>query len=104
MFEMSYCDCAGFSDDPESLSQGFGKAERILRTLFVKGMSLWPRFHMSVSAALDGPKSSTVTKLHADEDPLFCVQNALNRYHQILQPVVIELTQPISIEMKAVQG
>jgi len=41
-----------FSDDPESLQQGFAKVERIMKYLYVKRLYLWPRFQMMISNVL----------------------------------------------------
>lgn len=42
----------GVSDSPESFSGGFFKVEKVMKSLFVKKLYLWPRFHVSVSGAL----------------------------------------------------
>eukprot|EP00953_Heterococcus_sp_UTEX-ZZ885_P007277 4415-Heterococcus_DN1.PRE.1 len=34
----------GFCEDPEALTRGFGKAEKVLRALHVQKLYLWPRF------------------------------------------------------------
>ena len=48
--------CGGFvkafTDDPGALSASFGKLERTLRTLTVRKLFLWPRFHMAVRQQL----------------------------------------------------
>lgn len=36
----------GLSDRPQSLSSGFNRVERILKTLFVRRLYLWPRFQV----------------------------------------------------------
>ena len=40
------------SDDAPSFMRGFSKVEKVMRTLFVRKLLLWPRFHLSVSDAL----------------------------------------------------
>ncbi|KAJ1391525.1 hypothetical protein B484DRAFT_408714, partial [Ochromonadaceae sp. CCMP2298] len=42
-----------FSEDPEALQHGFGKVERLMRTLFVRRLYLWPRFRLEISRALE---------------------------------------------------
>ncbi|XP_059178554.1 DNA repair endonuclease XPF-like isoform X2 [Physella acuta] len=37
-----------FTDNPESFTSGFCHVERIMKTLFVKKLFLWPRFHASI--------------------------------------------------------
>lgn len=41
-----------FSDSPESLIRGFSKAEKILKTLRLSNLALYPRFHSQVNAEL----------------------------------------------------
>ena len=64
-----------FSDDAESLQYGFSKVERILKLLYMKKLYIWPRFQA-------------------------LVMNVLSEN----QPNVIELTQPLSNNMKSVQS
>lgn len=42
----------GFSNSVESFTIGFGHVERIMRTLFVKELYIWPRFHSLVIQSL----------------------------------------------------
>lgn len=42
-----------FSDRPQAMVSGFSKTERIMKSLFVRKLHLWPRFQLSVSAILD---------------------------------------------------
>lgn len=42
-----------FSDAPIALTQGIFRAEKLLRTLFVKDLHLWPRFRDHVVRTLD---------------------------------------------------
>jgi DNA excision repair protein ERCC-4 len=42
----------GISDSPESFSGGFFKVEKVMKSLYVKKLYLWPRFHVTVSGAL----------------------------------------------------
>ena len=41
-----------FSDDPEALIRGFSKAEKILKTLRISNLFLYPRFHVTVNTEL----------------------------------------------------
>ena len=41
-----------FTEDPGALSGGFGRLERTLRTLMVRKVFLWPRFHLAVRQQL----------------------------------------------------
>ena len=42
-----------FSDQPESLTNDFGKIQRVLSSLFVKRMYLYPRFHERVISSFE---------------------------------------------------
>lgn len=64
-----------FSEDPESLQSGFARVERLLRLLYVTKLYLWPRFRIEVAKLLEAN-----------------------------EPEVIELSLPLTIQMKAIQG
>lgn len=42
-----------FSSSSQSFTYGFTKIERIMKTLFVSKLYLWPRFHLAVKSSLD---------------------------------------------------
>lgn len=42
-----------FSSSPQAFTVGFSHVEHVMKTLFVRTMYLWPRFHATVSASLD---------------------------------------------------
>lgn len=41
-----------FSDDAPALTNGFSKIEKLMRSLYIRKLQLWPRFHMAVSEEL----------------------------------------------------
>lgn len=43
----------GLTDRPQGLTAGFNRMERVLKSLFVRRLYLWPRFHVEVTAALE---------------------------------------------------
>lgn len=49
-----------FSDYPEFLIRGFSKAEKILKTLRVSKLFLYPRFHMKIMEELSGSRIEVV--------------------------------------------
>jgi hypothetical protein len=56
----SPCFCAlqtgfvkAFSSSPQAFTVGFSQVEHIMKTLFVRNLYLWPRFHATVSASLE---------------------------------------------------
>ncbi|CAM6083895.1 unnamed protein product [Calypogeia fissa] len=42
-----------FTDRPQAMASGFSKTERIMKSLFVRRLYLWPRFQLSVSSVLE---------------------------------------------------
>ena len=45
-----------FSDNPEALIRGFSKAEKILKTLRISNLFLYPRFHVAINSELSHSK------------------------------------------------
>ncbi|KAI9809328.1 MAG: hypothetical protein M1825_002620 [Sarcosagium campestre] len=52
-----------FSDSPEPLTTGFSPLATMMRNLFLRKASLWPRFHLSVAKSLEGRKKAEVIEL-----------------------------------------
>ncbi|KAI9804998.1 MAG: hypothetical protein M1833_006301 [Piccolia ochrophora] len=52
-----------FSDNPEPLTTGFSPLTTMMRNLFLRKPSLWPRFHISVANSLEGRKKAEVIEL-----------------------------------------
>lgn len=52
-----------FSDSPEPFTTGFAPLTNMLRNLFLRKASLWPRFHVSVAEALEGNRKAEVIEL-----------------------------------------
>jgi DNA excision repair protein ERCC-4 len=42
-----------FSSSPQAFTVGFSQVEHIMKTLFVRSLYLWPRFHATVIASLE---------------------------------------------------
>lgn len=49
-----------FSDNPEALIRGFSKAEKILKTLRISNLFLYPRFHVRINSELSHSKIEIV--------------------------------------------
>nr|CAD7434989.1 unnamed protein product [Timema monikensis] len=49
-----------FSNSAQAFTVGFAQVERIMRTLFVKNLYLWPRFHATVHSSLEKLKVGRV--------------------------------------------
>jgi len=64
------------SQSPQSFFGDFAKLDKIMRSLFVTSLHIWPRFHASIQASLGSPKT---------------------------QPEVIEINLPMSQKMRAIQ-
>nr|CAD7202391.1 unnamed protein product [Timema douglasi] len=66
-----------FSNSAQAFTVGFAQVERIMRTLFVKNLYLWPRFHATVHSSLEKLKPSVV-ELHLEMTPaMLQIQTAL---------------------------
>ncbi|KAK9499241.1 hypothetical protein O3M35_002314 [Rhynocoris fuscipes] len=66
-----------FSHSPQAFTAGMMKLERIMKTLFVSSMSLWPRFHAIVTSTLK-KKEPAVIELHLDmTSKMITIQTAI---------------------------
>ncbi|XP_054274769.1 DNA repair endonuclease XPF-like [Macrosteles quadrilineatus] len=66
-----------FSSSPEAFTVGFAKVDRIMKSLFVKNLFLWPRFHATVNSSLEKRKAMVV-ELHIPLTPLMsAIQTAV---------------------------
>lgn len=52
-----------FSDAPEPFSTGFSPLATMMRNLFLRKASLYPRFHVSVAKSLEGRRKAEVIEL-----------------------------------------
>ena len=52
-----------FSDNPDPFTTGFNPLATMMRNMFLRKASLWPRFHMHVAQALEGKKKAEVIEL-----------------------------------------
>lgn len=57
-----------FSTSSQTFTYGFTKIERIMKTLFVPKLYLWPRFHLAVKSSLD-KINPQVIELHVELTP-----------------------------------
>ena len=65
------------SEDPQRLSGGFHKMEKVMKWLFLRSVSLWPRFRSEVSEELE-QKAPEVIELHQSLSPnMAAIQMAL---------------------------
>lgn len=66
-----------FSDSPEPFT-GFAPLATMLRNLFLRKTSLWPRFHVTVAEALEGHRKAEVIELEVPmSDKMKDIQNAV---------------------------
>ncbi|XP_075908980.1 DNA repair endonuclease XPF isoform X1 [Petromyzon marinus] len=65
-----------FSDQPVAFSTGFCRVERVMRSLFVRKLYLWPRFHAVVQASLERHRADVVELHVACTAPMRAVQAA----------------------------
>lgn len=77
-----------FSDSPEPFTTGFAPLANMLRNLFLRKASLWPRFHVSVAESLEGNRKAEVIELEVPmSDKMREIQNA------VLECVEISITE-----------
>ncbi|KAK0178142.1 hypothetical protein PV328_002119 [Microctonus aethiopoides] len=66
-----------FTNSALAFTTGYSKVERIMKTLFVKKLYLWPRFHSVVNSSLSNHKPEVI-ELHAKLTPkMLKIQTAL---------------------------
>ncbi|KAL8817199.1 MAG: hypothetical protein Q9191_008191, partial [Dirinaria sp. TL-2023a] len=67
-----------FSDNPEPFTSGFAPLSSMMRNLFLRKPSLWPRFHVTVAKSLEGRKKAEVIELEVPmTDSMKDIQNAV---------------------------
>lgn len=68
-----------FSDSPEAFfSSGFAPLASMMRNLFLRKASLWPRFHVTVAAGLEGKKRAEVVEFEVPmTENMKDIQNAI---------------------------
>lgn len=67
-----------FSDNPDPFTIGFSPLANMMRNLFLRKVSLWPRFHAHVAEALEGKKKAEVIELEVPmTDAMRAIQTAV---------------------------
>ncbi len=67
-----------FSDNPDPFTTGFSPLATMMRNMFLRKASLWPRFHVHVAQALEGKKKAEVIELEVPmTDAMRDIQNAV---------------------------
>lgn len=67
-----------FADNPDPFTTGFSPLASMLRNLFLKKASLWPRFHVTVAQSLEGKKKAEVIELEVPmTDSMKDIQTAI---------------------------
>ena len=67
-----------FSDNPEPFTTGFSPLASMMRNLFLRKPSLWPRYHVTVAKSLEGRKKAEVIELEVPmTDGMKDIQNAI---------------------------
>lgn len=67
-----------FSDSPEPFVSGFAPLSNMMRNLFLRKPSLWPRFHVTVAQSLEGKKKAEVIELEVPmTESMRAIQNAI---------------------------
>ncbi|CAZ86654.1 unnamed protein product [Tuber melanosporum] len=66
-----------FSDNPEPFTTGFAPLATMMRNLFLRSPSLWPRFHVTVARSLETKKAEVVELEVAMTDSMREIQTAV---------------------------
>ncbi len=67
-----------FSDSPEPLTSSYAPLAGMMRNLFLRKPSLWPRFHVSIAQSLEGKKKAEIIELEIEMTPLMkAIQQAV---------------------------
>jgi len=67
-----------FSDTPEPFTTGFAPLTTMMRNLFLRDVSLWPRFQVNVAHSLEGKKKAEVIELEVPmSDAMRDIQNGI---------------------------
>ncbi|KAK4133332.1 DNA repair protein [Trichocladium antarcticum] len=67
-----------FSDNPDPFTIGFSPLANMMKNLFLRKVSLWPRFHAHVAEALEGKKKAEVIELEVPmTDAMRAIQTAV---------------------------
>ncbi|KAI5921886.1 DNA repair protein [Camillea tinctor] len=67
-----------FSDNPDPFAIGFSPLATMLRNMFLRKASLWPRFHVTVAGSLEGKKKAEVIELEVPmTDAMKDIQTAI---------------------------
>ena len=67
-----------FSDNPEPFTTGFAPLSTMMRNLFLRSVSIWPRFQVIVAQSLEGKKKAEVIELEVPmSESMRNIQNAI---------------------------
>jgi len=67
-----------FSDAPEPLTTAYAPLASLMRNLFLRKPSLWPRFHVSIAQSLEGKRKADVIELEVPMSEMMqAIQNAV---------------------------
>ena len=67
-----------FSDNPEPFTSGYAPLASMMRNLFLRKSSIWPRFQLTVAKSLEGRKKAEVIELEvAMTESMRDIQNAI---------------------------
>lgn len=67
-----------FSDNPDPFTTGFSPLATMMRNMFLRKVSLWPRFHVHVAQSLEGKKKAEVIELEVPmTEAMRDIQNAV---------------------------
>lgn len=78
-----------FSDKPQAMVSGFAKTERLMKSLFIKKLHLWPRFQVNVSEELERNPPEVVD-----------IRVPMSKYMVGIQKAIVEVMDACLKEMR----
>ncbi|KAI2639339.1 DNA repair endonuclease XPF [Xylaria nigripes] len=67
-----------FSDNPDPFTVGFSPLATMMKNMFLRKASLWPRYHVTVASSLEGKKKAEVIELEVPmTDDMNTIQQAI---------------------------
>lgn len=67
-----------FSDSPESFTVGFAPLATMMRNLFLRKITIWPRYQTTIARSLEGKKKAEVIELEVPmTDAMTDIQNSI---------------------------
>eukprot|EP00741_Cyanophora_paradoxa_P004567 tig00000808_g4435.t1 len=86
-----------FSDCPDSLCGGFSGVERVMKALYVRRLYLWPRYQLRVMEALEARQPEVVELLQPMTPAMHAIQLALV---EVMEGCLAELRRTVHVDVE----